>query len=714
MADKPVTREEKYLAYLTGDYKGEIPKPITRKEKYLYELCLKGMGGEISPEEIKNAVNEYLEKNPVKPGATTEQAQQIEQNKTDISSLKVETSSLKGDLDDIINYEITELYYHDIKNGSYQPQTRTIGSQTYCFAPYVNNLVNVFKVEFGKKLTVNVQEVSGINYKYRYGFYDAELNYVSMIDMTTDNIVEQKSGCSYIGVGIYSLNKDGTDHANIISSYDVSKPILSINCEKKENVYTLLDKKLDKKNKEIVFLQTDLKYGSLQGRAGEISGNYTNSFGYNKKLELNSNEAFSVNVPKISGVTYKYRFSFYNDQEEYITLDDNNKTGITRQKQNGKYVMFCVYATDSDGNSFDNVLPLIDSVSVMYNDIFTNDYVNKNDVYAINNGIDALNKDSISKLLQIKKPLNETNNGYKSQNKPLILLHFSDIHGDFSELKRINNFYKSRSEFDDIVCSGDIVEDRWSSDFNFWKNSGADNILISIGNHDVLTDTTGYDWTIKATEQQAYERYFKPFYDRWGVIIEEGKTYYYKDYSASKIRMIVINNMLEGSDETEQLSWLENILMSTPSDYTAFVVRHYLPYDFIKIDCNFSAIDKSFSGGYLTSDYLSKVNSFIQNGGKFACWLCGHTHLDLIGYSEGYPNQLCIAIDASNKTQCVQYSDVMREVGDKSEDLFNAFCIDTSSNLIKLVRFGVNSNRYSQDRNSICINYNGKTIISQN
>lgn len=98
MADKPVTREEKYLAYLTGDYTGEIPKPITRKEKYLYELCLKGIGGEISPEEIKNAVNEYLEKNPVKPGATTEQAQQIEQNKTDVASLKEETGSLKEDL----------------------------------------------------------------------------------------------------------------------------------------------------------------------------------------------------------------------------------------------------------------------------------------------------------------------------------------------------------------------------------------------------------------------------------------------------------------------------------------------------------------------------------------------------------------------------------------------------------------------------------------
>lgn len=93
MADKPVTREEKYLAYLTGDYKGELPKPITRKEKYLYELCLKGMGGEISPEEIKAAVNEYLEKNPVKPGATTEQVQQIEQNKADIVSLKTDLSN---------------------------------------------------------------------------------------------------------------------------------------------------------------------------------------------------------------------------------------------------------------------------------------------------------------------------------------------------------------------------------------------------------------------------------------------------------------------------------------------------------------------------------------------------------------------------------------------------------------------------------------------
>ena len=69
---------------------------------------MKGIGGEISPEEIKAAVNEYLEKNPVKPGATTEQAQQIEQNKTDVASLKKETSSLKEDFVNALDLETGE------------------------------------------------------------------------------------------------------------------------------------------------------------------------------------------------------------------------------------------------------------------------------------------------------------------------------------------------------------------------------------------------------------------------------------------------------------------------------------------------------------------------------------------------------------------------------------------------------------------------------
>lgn len=61
----------------------------------------------VSDEKIQSAVTNYLTVNPVLPGATTEQAQQIEQNRTDVASLKKETGSLKENLESyarIANY----------------------------------------------------------------------------------------------------------------------------------------------------------------------------------------------------------------------------------------------------------------------------------------------------------------------------------------------------------------------------------------------------------------------------------------------------------------------------------------------------------------------------------------------------------------------------------------------------------------------------------
>lgn len=64
MTDKPITRVEKYLAYLNQNYTAVLPEPVTRIEKYLYELCKNGTGG-ATPEEIENAVKKYLAENPV-------------------------------------------------------------------------------------------------------------------------------------------------------------------------------------------------------------------------------------------------------------------------------------------------------------------------------------------------------------------------------------------------------------------------------------------------------------------------------------------------------------------------------------------------------------------------------------------------------------------------------------------------------------------------
>lgn len=186
MADKPVTREERYLAYLTGDYTGEIPKPITRKEKYLYELCLKGIGGEISPEEIKNAVNEYLEKNPVKPGATTEQAQQIEQNKTDVASLK-------EDLGNIVTIKTSKQLFDDkiVKdNKIYKAVYHSSGISDYTDQAGWKIIGIPLNIAVNKAIKLR----TSVNTNFKFICFNADGKFSTAIEKTSDSTVSNSDG----------------------------------------------------------------------------------------------------------------------------------------------------------------------------------------------------------------------------------------------------------------------------------------------------------------------------------------------------------------------------------------------------------------------------------------------------------------------------------------------------------------------------------------
>lgn len=44
MVDKPVTREEKYLAYLTGDYKGRTPEANHEKREVFIRIMFERNG----------------------------------------------------------------------------------------------------------------------------------------------------------------------------------------------------------------------------------------------------------------------------------------------------------------------------------------------------------------------------------------------------------------------------------------------------------------------------------------------------------------------------------------------------------------------------------------------------------------------------------------------------------------------------------------------
>lgn len=113
---------------------------------------------------IQRLVTEYFEKNPVKPGATTEQAQQIEQNKTDIASLKTETGSLKEDLDDYEDALDIKLY-----KASLAESAPGIGRNW--------NLYYDMNIPAGTKVSVTLNNYSGTLFTdMQVRFFDANGN----------------------------------------------------------------------------------------------------------------------------------------------------------------------------------------------------------------------------------------------------------------------------------------------------------------------------------------------------------------------------------------------------------------------------------------------------------------------------------------------------------------------------------------------------------
>ena len=128
---------------------------------------------------IQRLVTEYFEKNPVKPGATTEQALQIEQNKTDIASLKEETGSLKEDVANKITKfyanNLGEMHITDSDNGKIQDmqifgrseQKKYNGYQLLALAPINLSTGEKASLPYTEKgITVDIAN-DGIGYTVR-------------------------------------------------------------------------------------------------------------------------------------------------------------------------------------------------------------------------------------------------------------------------------------------------------------------------------------------------------------------------------------------------------------------------------------------------------------------------------------------------------------------------------------------------------------------
>lgn len=347
---------------------------------------------------------------------------------------------------------------------------------------------------------------------------------------------------------------------------------------------------------------------------------------------------------------------------------------------------------------------------------------------------------------------------------PLSFIHVSDIHTKGDNYKCFVNamqFLQHYAALKFAIVTGDLVWDTFADPMTWYDLAVAQTtkpVLNVIGNHDAgqqNNTTPSLDYV--SSDVQLYNKAIAPYVSGWGVTQPTdaatlGKSYYYKDFTDEKIRLIVLNefetnyeidpnnpNKLLYSREYRavhqaQVDWLISVLGSTPNDY-GVVVAYHQPDDDISNDGNpFVSIDlvgRQIANIYsATRDWLPRILNafatktadsftFAQTGAvvgtinvsfdftatqaEFICILNGHTHRDIIGRLTDYPALLILCVGADNLLYTSNFCP--RAEGTPSEDLFNVVNIDRNRKTIKIIRIGSDASITGQVRDQLLINY---------
>ena len=345
------------------------------------------------------------------------------------------------------------------------------------------------------------------------------------------------------------------------------------------------------------------------------------------------------------------------------------------------------------------------------------------------------NKQTENMLRQLTWGYNANLNMNLTRYSPLCLLHFSDIHnnnvGEYgpdgdgvSNIKRIVTFFNkykkdgSSGFIHDAIHTGDSVYASAGNNFPWTTNEDIAKILNVMGNHD-LDGTTDWPWL--------YNKFFAPYIEGWGVTVPEdaaetGKCYYYKDYTANNIRLIVLmdwmwlgGTTLTNSYHSAQDTWFQEVLEDARTKgLTVVCAVHVAPQKLNLIEgCTFNSWEckgHGDAGSATANRYAVSVDSFIQAGGDFACWIGGHTHFDLVGTLESYPDQLCILIENAG---CWSYYDTDHRItGTLSQDCFNVMSIDSTLKRVNVMRIGSNFASAMQHKGAFSYDYKNKKLLN--
>ena len=289
------------------------------------------------------------------------------------------------------------------------------------------------------------------------------------------------------------------------------------------------------------------------------------------------------------------------------------------------------------------------------------------------------------------------------------IMHITDIHGNqelFNRLVEFSNYYCSNINM--LLHTGDYVYKAQEDFIDLMSNAEINNVLFYnvVGNHDQYVSDANRSQAGKAF---TYEKVIKATTRDWQGI---KATYmsgdysmtYYKDFSNSKIRLVILDDYY---NITEQAEWLRNVLKQARTNgYHVITAKHSKTNSIEKRISCFNSKD-TYTSKYDTT-FENVIKEFIDAGGVHICNLCGHEHIDEAGYTaNGILN-----IVAECATDDVYWQNCKREKGTKSYDCFNIVSVDTNQGLIKIVRVGDDNDIYMRKKLYTCIDYINKTVIA--
>ncbi len=325
----------------------------------------------------------------------------------------------------------------------------------------------------------------------------------------------------------------------------------------------------------------------------------------------------------------------------------------------------------------------------------------------------------------------EGSNVDPSSPQPLVLLHFSDAHGSSVNFARVLDYHELYKELiDDVIHTGDLVSNYYEDGFSSLAGiPGFEEVLNVIGNHDTRKNNSEYEDARKWSEyagKVAYDTYLAPYIANWGdennpIVQPEnaasvGKCYFYKDYTAKKIRLIVIDNMVmlatSENYDPNQITWFQRVLADALRNELTVVVAMHFPNDDSVIDCSFTNYGRQPDSGdwapVQMAQFFDAVNAFKQSGGEFVCWFCGHVHSSLIGHPGSYTDQLIVAVGSTIEDGRGSFP---RVSGTKTQDFFHLMGIDTFRKTVRVLQIGVEYDSMMRHRECFSYRYDTGTIV---